>query len=52
MRQAVLSNSNAFLSASGNGVVKADALNKATITTQAFVSNDNVKKRAGFGAAS
>jgi hypothetical protein len=51
VRQAVLRNAQAFFAALGDGVVKPDALNKTAIAANAFVSHNDVEKRAMLGTA-
>jgi hypothetical protein len=46
-----LRNAQGLGSAFGQWVVKTNALDEATIAAIAFVSHNNVEKRASFGAA-
>jgi hypothetical protein len=46
-----LGNAQAFLTTRSDGVVKTDALDKAAIAANAFVSHNNVEKGTGFCAA-
>jgi hypothetical protein len=51
MGQTVLRNAQTLFATFGDGVVKTDTLDEATIAANALVSHNNVKKRTGFRAA-
>jgi hypothetical protein len=46
-----LRNTQAFFATGSDGVVKADALDKAAVTANAFVGDNDIEKGTGFCAA-